>query len=349
MRYKNVCIESFGYELPETIVTSQSLEERVAPLYEKLNLSYGRFEIMTGIRERRFWDDETTPSQASAKAAEKAIAKSGIDKEDIECLLHTSVCRDFLEPATATLVHDSLGLPATATIFDISNACLGFANGMVTLANMIELGQVKAGIVVGAEGGKRLIDRTIDDLLKDPNVTRDKLKVSFASLTLGSGAVAVVLTHSSLSKYGHKILGGVVRTASQHNDLCRVEADTYFYDPNSYPNMSTDYTGILNNGTALAVETWKAFQRELGWNHEDVNKVFTHQVSSIHKQVLFHALGLDESKGFSTVEYLGNIASCSLPISLAIGIEEGHVHAGDRVVMMAGGSGLCGIMLGLEW
>jgi len=113
--------------------------------------------------------------------------------------------------------------------------------------------------------------------------------------------------------------------------------------------MSTDYTGILQNGAALAVETWKAFQRELGWNHEDVHKVFTHQVSSIHKQVLFHALGLDESKGFSTVEYLGNIASCSLPISLAIGIEEGHVNAGDKVIMMAGGSGLCGVMLGLEW
>jgi 3-oxoacyl-[acyl-carrier-protein] synthase III len=349
MQYKKVCIESFGYELPETVVTSQSLEERVASLYEKLNLSYGRFEIMTGIRERRFWDDEMTPSKASTIAAEKAIAKSGIDKEDIECLLHTSVCRDFLEPATATLVHDSLGLPGTATIFDISNACLGFANGMVTLANMIELGQVKAGIVVGAEGGKRLIDRTIGELLKDPNVTRDKLKVSFASLTLGSGAVAVVLTHSSLSKSEHQILGGVVRAASQHNGLCRVEADTYFYDPNSYPNMSTDYTGILRNGTALAVETWKAFQRELGWNHEDVDKVFTHQVSSIHKQVLFNALELDESKGFSTVEYLGNIASCSLPISLAIGIEEGHVRAGDRVVMMAGGSGLCGIMLGLAW
>ncbi len=349
MRYKNVCIESFGYELPETIVTSQSLEERVAPLYEKLNLSYGRFEIMTGIRERRFWDDETTPSQASARAAEKAIAKSGIDKEDIECLLHTSVCRDFLEPATATLVHDSLGLPATATIFDISNACMGFANGMVTLANMIELGQVKAGIVVGAEGGKRLIDSTIDDLLKAPDVTRDKLKHAFASLTLGSGAVAVALTRSSVSKSGHRLLGGAVRTASQHNDLCRVEADTYFYDPRSYPNMSTDYTGILNNGVALAAETWKAFQRELGWKEPDVNGFFTHQVSSVHQQVLFHTLELDQSKSFSTVEYLGNIASCSLPISLAIGIEEGRVNPGDKVVMMAAGSGLCVIVLGLEW
>jgi len=349
MLYKNVRIESFGYELPETVITSQSLEERVAPLYQKFNLSYGRFEIMTGIRERRFWDDETTPSQASARAAEKAIAKSGINKEDIECLLHTSVCRDFLEPATATLVHDSLGLPATATIFDISNACLGFANGMVTLANMIELDQIKAGIVVGAEGDKRLIDRTIDELLKDPDITRDKLKVSFASLTLGSGAVAVVLTHSSLSKSSHKLLGGIVRTASQHNGLCHIEADTYSHDPLSYPNMSTDYTGILQNGVALAAETWKAFPRELGWTRKDVDKVFAHQISSVHQEALFSTLELDESKGFSTVEYLGNIASCSLPISLAIGIEEGHVNAGDRVVMMAGGSSLCCIMLGLEW
>jgi 3-oxoacyl-[acyl-carrier-protein] synthase-3 len=113
--------------------------------------------------------------------------------------------------------------------------------------------------------------------------------------------------------------------------------------------MSTDYTGILNNGVALAAETWEAFQQELGWNHKDVDKVFTHQVSSVHHELLFHTLGLDESKGFSTVEYLGNIASCSLPISLAIAIDEGHVNAGDRVVMMAAGSGLCVIMLGLEW
>ena len=162
MRYKNVCIESFGYELPETVVTSQSLEERVAPLYEKLNLSYGRFEMMTGIRERRFWDDEMAPSQASAIAGEKAKAESGIDKEDIECLLHTSVSRDFLEPSTASIVHDSLGLPSTATIFDISNACIGFVNGIVTLANMIELGQIKAGIVVGTETSTLVVDATID-------------------------------------------------------------------------------------------------------------------------------------------------------------------------------------------
>jgi 3-oxoacyl-[acyl-carrier-protein] synthase-3 len=349
MQYKKVCVESFGYELPENIVTSLSLEERLAPVYQRFNLSYGRLEIMTGIRERRFWDDGVTPSQASMKAAERAISKSGIRKEDIGCLLHTSVSRDFLEPATATVVHDSLGLPSTATIFDISNACLGFVNGMVTLANMIELGQIKAGIVVGCESSKRLIDTTIYKLLKDPDITRDKLKLAFATLTLGSGAVAAVLTHSSLSQDGHKLLGGVTRAASQHNGLCRIEADASFLDLAELPDMRTDYEGVLKNGLKLAPDTWEATKQELGWKNSDIDRFFTHQVSAVHSKLLFKTLGLDETKDFSTVQYLGNIGSVSLPITVAIGIDQGRLNAGDKVAMLGIGSGIVCLMLGLEW
>jgi 3-oxoacyl-[acyl-carrier-protein] synthase-3 len=349
MQYEKVCVKSFGYELPENIVTSLSLEERLASIYDKFNLSYGRLEMMTGIRERRFWDDDITPSQASIKAAEKAISKSGIKKEDIGCLLHTSVSRDFLEPATATVVHDSLGLPPTATIFDISNACLGFINGMVTLANMIELGQIKAGIVVGCESSKRLIDTTIDKLLKDPDITRNKLKLAFATLTLGAGAVAAVLTHSSLTQDGHKLLGGVTRAASQHNGLCRIEADASFLDLDELPDMRTDYEGVLKNGLKLAPDTWEATKQELGWKNSDVDRFFTHQVSTVHSKLLFKTLGLDEAKDFSTVEYLGNIGSVSLPITMAIGIDQSGLNPGDKVAMLGIGSGLVCLMLGLEW
>ena len=332
MQYKKVCVESFGYELPENTVTSLSLEERLAPIYDKLNLRYGWLEMMTGIRERRFWDDGVTPSQASIKAAEKAISKSGVNKKDIGCLLHTSVSRDFLEPATATIVHDSLGLPSTATIFDISNACLGFINGMVTLANMIELGQVKAGVVVGCESSKRLINTTIDKLLRDPDITKDKLKLAFATLTLGSGAVAAVLTHSSLSQDGHKILGGVTRAASQHNNLCRIEADASFLDLDELPDMHTDSTELLKNGAKLVPDAWEGTKQELGWKDSDVDRFFTHQVSAVHSRRLFRTLGLDKTKDFATVEYLGNIGSVSLPITMAIAIDQGCLNPAIRLL-----------------
>ena len=349
MRYNRVHVESFGYELPENIVTSLTLEERLAPIYDKLKLPRGRLEMMTGIRERRFWDDDVTPSQASIKAAEKAISRSGVSREDIGCLLHTSVSRDFLEPATATVVHDSLGLPPTATIFDISNACLGFINGMVTLANMIELGQVKAGIVVGCESSKRLVDTTIDKLLKDPDVTRDKIKLAFATLTLGSGAVAAVLTHSSLSRDGHKLLGGVTRAASQHNDLCRIKEDACFFDPSILPDMHTNSTELLKNGAKLAPDTWEAIKQELEWKDPDVDRFFTHQVSAVHSRLLFETLGLDKVKDFSTIEYLGNIGSVSLPITMAIGIDQGCLSPGNKIALLGIGSGIVCLMLGLEW
>ena len=349
MRYEKVCIEAFGYELPENVVTSLDLEQRLAPVYDRLNLAYGRLEMMTGIRERRFWDEGTAPSSGSTKAAEKAIANSGIDKEAIECLLHTSLSRDFLEPATGFVVHDSLGLPPTATIFDISNACMGFVNGMVTLANMIELGQVRAGIVVASESSGHITDVTVGDILEDPDMNRSRIKGSLASLTLGSGAVAAVLTHSSLSKSGHRLLGGTIRTHSQHNDLCRIDNDTYFFDPNARPSMQTDSAGILKNGLKLATETWKLLENELRWHNGDANKVFCHQVTAAHQQMLFEALKLDRSKGFSSVEYLGNVGPVSLPITLAIAVEKGQVQPGDTVAMLGIGSGLSCIMLGVKW
>lgn len=349
MLYKNVCIEAFGYELPKNIVTSLSLEERLAPAYERLKLAYGRLEMMTGIRERRFWDEGTPPSQASAWAAERAIASSGIPKEEIQCLLHTSLSRDYLEPATAFLVHDALGLPPTATIFDISNACLGFVNGMVTLANMIELGQVKAGIVVASESSRHITNVTIEEILGDPDMTREKLKSQLATLTLGSGAVAVVMTHSSASKSGHRLIGGTIRTASQHNGLCRISNDTYFFEENSRPMMNTDSEGILRNGLVLAGDTWKLLKKELQWHNVDVDKVFCHQVTMVHQQLLFDTLRLDASKGFSSVQYLGNIGPVSLPVTLAITLDESEVQPGDKVALLGIGSGLSCIMLGVKW
>ncbi len=349
MHYKDVCIESFGYVIPEDIITSLSLEERLSPVYNRLNLAYGRLEMMTGIRERRFWLNGEPPSHTGAMAAKKAIANSDIDKNDIECVLHTSLSRDFLEPATAFLVHDSLGLPSTATIFDISNACLGFVNGMVALANMIELGQVKAGIIVASESSRHITDITIDEILQDSEMTRAKLKFSFASLTLGSGAVAVIMTHSSLSSSKHRLLGGVIRTASQHNGLCRIKDDTYFYESNSRPSMRTDFQGVLDNGLKLADKTWKALKNKLKWKSSEIDKVFCHQVSVVHQNLLFDRLGLDSSKGSSSVEYLGNVGPVSLPITLAISADEGHLNAGSRVAMLGIGSGLSSIMLGVKW
>src|SRR3989475_640310 len=137
MRYSTVCIESIGYELPKHVVTSAEIEARLSPLYDRLQLPYGRLEMMSGIRERRFWDDGVNPSDAAAMAGRKALDQAGLLGHEIKCILNCSVSRDFLEPATASVVHERLKISPMATLFDISNACLGMLNGMAVLANMI--------------------------------------------------------------------------------------------------------------------------------------------------------------------------------------------------------------------
>src|SRR5262245_49547189 len=208
MRYQHVCVEAVAYTLPPHVVTSADIETRLASIYEKFHLPAGRLELMTGIRERRFWDRGVLPGKISAETAERALADARLDRRYIGCLVHGSVCRDQLEPATANAVHHALNLSGSALVLDVSNACLGLLNGLVLLADMIELGHVRAGLVVGTEMGRDLVEGTIDTLLSSPNLSRQDVKRAFASLTIGSGSAAVVLCDRKKSRTGHRLLGG---------------------------------------------------------------------------------------------------------------------------------------------
>src|SRR3954454_24235426 len=125
MRYRHVCIESLGYAIPDEIITSDDIERRLAALYQRLRLPEGRLELMSGIRERRLWARGTRASDHSIVSGKNAIEATGLDRRQIGCLIHGSVCRDQLEPATACRVHLALGLPEDCLVYDVSNACLG--------------------------------------------------------------------------------------------------------------------------------------------------------------------------------------------------------------------------------
>ena len=180
MHYQHVQIEAFAHALPERVVSSESLEERLLPVYERARVRVGRLELMSGIRERRHWEPGTRPSDVAARAGNLALAKSGLDRSRIGLLIHASVCRDFMEPATASVVHRHLELRADCVAYDLSNACLGVANGMITAANMIELGQIEAALVVAGEDGGPLVEETIRALLAKPDAGKQELKAAFA-------------------------------------------------------------------------------------------------------------------------------------------------------------------------
>ena len=101
--FKNTIIRGLTSYLPEERLSSEALELKLSPLYERLNLPHGRLELMTGIKERRLWEPGTRPSDLSTNAAKKLFNENQIDKNKVDLLIHSSVCRDFLEPSTALL------------------------------------------------------------------------------------------------------------------------------------------------------------------------------------------------------------------------------------------------------
>ena len=345
MKFAHACIESIAVALPEEKYTSAGIEAQLRPLYERLKLPEGRLELMTGIKERRMWPAGTRPSDASAAAGRNVLAKSALKADQMQVLIHSAVCRDMLEPATASFAHHKIGLGPACQIFDLSNACLGFLNGLVTLAAMIDSGQIKCGMVVSGENGRPLVERTIKHLLATP-LDRNGIKPFFANLTIGSAAVAAVVCHEDLLPKGapkHRLLAGSVRADTSHVELCQgdSEGDTFV--------METDSEQLLVAGVEVARQTWQDFAAQTGWNQATPDRVITHQVGSTHRRKLYETLGLDLAKDFSTFETLGNTGSAALPSALALAAEQGALRSGQKAALLGIGSGLNCLMLAVEW
>tara|TARA_R110002072_G_scaffold205303_2_gene363209 strand:+ start:3060 stop:4100 length:1041 start_codon:yes stop_codon:yes gene_type:complete len=346
MRFERVRLEGLGRALADEITTSEQLEARLEASYARLGLSPGRLELMSGIRERRFFPKGTRPSAIATAAAEDVLQRTGFDRSRIGLLIHASVCRDFLEPATASVVHGALGLSPACMAYDLSNACLGVANGMVVAAQALEAGTIDAALIVSGEDGRDLIDETIAHVnaIQDGRVLRKALKQAYASLTIGGGGAAVLLTREGIGTSNHRLLGATARAATEHVGLC--EGDT---KGTSGPLMETDSEALLQAGNALAASTFAAFLNEQEWTRDSIDHVITHQVGAAHKKLLFSTLELDPAKDHPTVQFLGNVGSASLPLTLDHAATQDGLDADSTIAMLGIGSGLHSLMLHLTW
>lgn len=356
MKYSKVFIDAIGYELAPHVVTTEQIEDRLKPFYDAVGFKKGQLTALTGIIERRYWDIDHTLAQGAAKAGQKAIDAAGISPDLIDCVVFCGVGRDGFEPATACAVADALNASPNAHVYDVSNACLGVVTGMVHAANAIELGQIRAALVVSCETARQIVDSTIDEINQAKSV--DFYKQTIATMTGGSGAVGVLMSDGTLGNKRlrrHSLLGGVVRQASQFNNLCRWKFKDSGMPTTSKVLMRTDAHAVLENGLALAKATYEDFKSKplfLDKNQavkQQPDKFICHQVGSTHQQMVQKALNIDPSTDFSTYQYLGNIGTVSLPLTAAIADECGFLQPDDFVGFMGIGSGLNCLILGVRW
>jgi len=338
MLLENVRVVALAHVEPPLVVTSADLDARLSPTYKRLGIQPGFIEALTGIRERRFWGEGVMPSDGAAEAGRAALAKSGVDPSKIGILINASVTRDYVEPSTACIIHAKIGLPETCHNFDVSNACLGFIDAMDVAGGMIERGDIDYALVVNSEAMDEGVTSTVQRLL-DPDIDEPTFRLQFASLTLGSGAVAMVLGHARNHPEGHTYRGGVSVAATHHANLCRAQKTW----------METDTKGLLIAGLELAFKTWKRAEADLGWTPDVLDAVALHQVSKVHTAKFLESIGVPMDRACLTFPLYGNIGPASVPFALSKAASEGQFQAGQRIALMGIGSGLNCKMTELVW
>ena len=338
MLFENVAIAGLAHVDAPRRVTSDEINARLKPTLDRLEIKTDVLQDIAGIHARRLWDDGVLASDAATLAGRKALDDAGIDASKLGLLLNTSVSRDYLEPSTASIVSGNLGVSDTCQNFDLANACLAFINGMDVAARMIERGEIDYALIVDGETANLAYEMTIERLLR-PETTEEDFRNELATLTLGCGSAAMVLSRVDLAPDAPRYKGGVTRSATEWNTLCRGNLD----------RMVTDTRMLLIEGMKLAEKTFTAARQAMGWVVEEMDEFVIHQVSKVHTGAFVQSFGIDPKKVLTIFGEHGNIGPASVPIVLSKLREMGRLKKGNRVALLGIGSGLNCSMAEVVW
>ena len=315
---------SVGHAEAPEIITSAWIDEQLAETFERCEIRPGLLASVAGIIERRWWPEEVTFDEAAAMAGRRALELADVSPREVDLLISTSVCKHHLEPSVACAVHHHLDLAPECVNYDLGNACLGFVNAMQIGAMAVETGQASTVLIVDGEGSRHTQLATIERL-RQPTATAVDVFDQFASLTLGSGAAAMVM--GGPREGAHRFLGGISRAATASHELCVGDLDT----------MRTDTAALLENGLALAKEAFVA-SVEAGWEWSTCDRYVMHQVSAVHTRRLCDLLGVDMDLVPLTYPGFGNMGPAAVPYTLST-VADG-IGPGERILLMGIGSGL---------
>ena len=338
MLFQHVAIAGLAHIDAPRRLSSDDINARLKPTLDRLGIKTVVLGDIAGIHARRLWDGEVQASDAATLAGVKALGDAGIDPDKVGLLVNTSVSRDYLEPSTASIVSGNLGLPDTCQNFDVANACLAFINGMDIASRMIERGEIDYALIVDGETANLAYEKTLERMTR-ADVTEDDFRNELATLTLGSGAAAMVLARAELAPGAPRYKGGVTRAATEWNKLCRGNLD----------GMITDTRMLLIEGVKLAAKTFDVAKQKLGWVASELDEFVIHQVSKVHTAAFTKAMGIDPKKVMTIFNEHGNIGPASVPIVLSKLRQLGKLKKGDRVALMGIGSGLNCTMAEVVW
>jgi 3-oxoacyl-[acyl-carrier-protein] synthase-3 len=312
---------SIGAYVPEKILSNADLEKMVDTTDEWILKR-------TGIKERHIAADDEVTSDMGAKAAELAIERSGVAKEEIDLVLCATVTPDYFNmPSTACIISDKIGIN-NVQAFDISAACSGFVYLLTLAKAFIESGMKKNVLIVGAEKFSSIVDYTDRG----------------TCILFGDGAGAAMISATTNKEEGfvdvHASADG-----SYADFLVTPAPGTVNPVSQKVLDEGLQYVQMKGNETfKLAVKTLTKDVKEIlaknEINSDDIPHFIPHQANYRIIKAVGDALKMKEEQVVLTVGKYGNTSAASIPMAINDIWESGRLQNGELMLLDTFGGGL---------
>jgi len=318
-------IVSVGMFVPPTVVTNHDLQKLMETDDEWITQR-------SGIKERRWVTPDVTTSDLAVKAAEEAIAKAGIAKEEIDLILLATISPDHEFPGTSVFIQHKLGLGGCATL-DIRQACSGFVYGLSIADQFIKTGMYKTVLLIGAEIHSKGIDKT----------TRGR----DVAVLFGDGAGAVIMRRTDENTPSRIFSTHLHAEGAHAHDLWMAapgmglgpeRMTTAMVDEGmQYPKMNGKkvFTHAIRRMAEVLGEALHKNNMKL----EEVDLFLFHQANLRINEMLAQELKIPAEKIFNTIQKYGNTTAATIPIGMAEAVKAGKLTKGMTVASAAFGSG----------
>ncbi len=320
-------ITGLGYYVPDNVVTNDHLSKIMDTNDEWI-------QERTGIKERRHVNSpEQTTTSMGVKAAEVAISRSGVAKDDIDFVIFATLSPDYYFPGPGVMVQRDLGL-RTVGALDVRNQCSGFIYAISVADQFIKTGMYKNILVIGSEIHSRGLDMT----------TRGR----GVSVIFGDGAGAALLSREEDTTKG--ILSTHLHSEGQHAEELAVIApgmgqrwvtdiiqDNNPEDESYYPHMNGQF--VFKNAIVRFSEVINEGLQTNNLQVSDIDMLIPHQANLRISQFIQQKFRLADDKVFNNIQKYGNTTAASIPIALTEAWEQSKIKEGDLVVLAAFGSG----------
>jgi 3-oxoacyl-[acyl-carrier-protein] synthase-3 len=330
-------ISGLGHYVPANVVTNDDLSKIMDTNDEWI-------QERTGIQERRhIIRGEDTTTTMGVKAAEIAIERSGIAKEDIDFIVFATLSPDYYFPGPGVLVQRDLGL-RTVGALDVRNQCSGFVYALSVADQYIKSGMYKNILVIGSEVQSTGLDMT--------NRGRG------VSVIFGDGAGAAILSREEDLTKG--ILSTHLHSEGQHAEELIVKApgmggrwitdiieDNNPEDESYFPYMNGQF--VFKNAVVRFSEVINEGLKANNLEFSDIDMLIPHQANLRISQFIQKKFGLTDDQVFNNIQKYGNTTAASIPIALTEAWEQGKIKPGDTLVLAAFGSGFTWGSVIIKW